>query len=583
MGGGQAFAYEDKTTTYYDTIIKAQDLGNYKFNITTHEVPSQEWIPIISKDYFPVTVASFVTEVDNTAPSAKYKSKPVTKVDVVFALGELNQMKQLESYMTNFESKLMTASNSLDAQITSVETVAGGFDMADADVETIYNFWDQYPNPNNFTLNGNKLINAVYEWNGYPSSRRPGSTSVFNQVFIESNSWEATDFEIQSLYAWHGCRVPSGYIFRFNKEENEAYILELGKNVRRGNGATLYKVKNVTGLLGKKNDTSASDATWLANYGQVLKYQPHSFSVSGQGDHVSISMKDNTIEVKVSGKVILEYTDTDPIGKGGIGLFAGCTVSYSDIQLSYETIAKKTLGEAISDVIWRDNAVRFVIHATDVVPEECLPGNEGNLQYTITKLLNSNAYLINLGTSINKTYLDRLVKNITLGDNEQKGTFYYNSPITAALNNSAQWILDKTKNLSKPTDYILVNTEILWETEYNDYERDVPLNYGGNKDDKAISNAWGIGLTNLYNQDKIMAEKWRYRHKNTFYDNSPIIASFDDTWIPDPIEMFDYPGLYRINYKRRDNPFYTNTNLAYPFDSYRYWSTDYDLRVSGEN
>lgn len=153
------------------------------------------------------------------------------------------------------------------------------------------------------------------------------------------------------------------------------------------------------------------------------------------------------------------------------------------------------------------------------------------------------------------------------------------------MNQSATYIIDKAKNLSKPTDWVLVNTEILWNTEYKDNERDLPLNFGEHDGtqkqpqdtfDKILASSWNIGLTHLFNEDKIFAEKWRYRHFNDYFDNSSIQSNFHSIWIEDPIELFEYPGKYRINYKRRDNPFYSDVNLNSPFDNYRYWSTHYD-------
>ena len=83
--------------------------------------------------------------------------------------------------------------------IIGLQTIEGGFDVRDATPNTIYYSWDQYPNPNNYTLNGNVIINAVYDWNGYGSSKR--SSSTFNQLFIENNSYDTTDFELSSTYA----------------------------------------------------------------------------------------------------------------------------------------------------------------------------------------------------------------------------------------------------------------------------------------------------------------------------------------------------------------------------------------------
>ena len=54
--------YQDgESTVYYESSIKAPSIGNYEFEVETHEVPSHEWLPIVSKDYFPSTTAQFIT------------------------------------------------------------------------------------------------------------------------------------------------------------------------------------------------------------------------------------------------------------------------------------------------------------------------------------------------------------------------------------------------------------------------------------------------------------------------------------------------------------------------------------------
>lgn len=130
-----------------------------------------------------------------------------------------------------------------------------------------------------------------------------------------------------------------------------------------------------------------------------------------------------------------------------------------------------------------------------------------------------------------------------------------------------------------------MNDEVIWETEYFDQEKDLPLNFGEhdgtkNQDDSDVklTSSWGVALEHLYTSDKILAEKWRYRHFNNYFDNSTVREGFHEVWLDNPVEIFPNPGLYRINYKRKDNPFHPNVDLTHEFDNYRYWSTDYDRR-----
>ena len=62
--------------------------------------------------------------------------------------------------LTNFESdvkaKLQTLgidTNNTDLiNISTIETVQGGFESTKSDANTIYNYWNQFPNPNNYIL-----------------------------------------------------------------------------------------------------------------------------------------------------------------------------------------------------------------------------------------------------------------------------------------------------------------------------------------------------------------------------------------------------------------------------------------------
>lgn len=584
----------------YDIEFRTNKLGLYGMTIESHEIPSNEWLTFISHDYFPYTTLTDQTEVDNTAPSAVYSAQGIVKVDVVFATGELSQMDRLEGYTDTFTSILEQAGNNFDVQVTAVETVTGGFDMADADAATIYNFWDQYPNPNNYSLHGNHIVNAVYSWNGLPSTSGRGNTK-FNQAFIESESYDVTDFILSSTLAWHSCAVPSGYIFHFDVDLDMAYILFASGDFGENQRLVLMKVRDVSEILGDESKYFVDRAGYSnPNFTELAScpvqdgvYATGSCGDVGPGANLTVEMKGNTITVSRDNSIYFTYTDPNPIESGGVGLWAGCTVAYSDVMLSYDTTITKSLGESIQDVAWRDGSVRFVVHATDIIPMECDPSNpthEEDYAYTVAKLLNANCYLVNLGNNINKSQLDSLVAAIREADGTSKGTFYYNnSPnIETAMNNSANYIISIAKQFEKPVDWILVNTEILWNTIYNDSENDPPLNLGEHNgqnaqpqdtSDIALGQSYGLGnagSTLQFSESKILAERWRYRHYNNFFDNSPVQVSWHEVWIEDPVSVFEYPGKYRINYKRRDNPLYPSVDLSDPFDSYRYWSTDYD-------
>lgn len=551
-----------KSTVYYESTISPGNLGNYQFKVESHEVPSHEWLPIINKNYFPRTISTYMTEVDNTEPSATYKANLVSKVDVVFAIGKLSQSDQLQNYIPTFTSKLNTAGNNVDAVVEQVET---------QDVD----FSDEFTW--NFVINGRTEqmssghLNAGRQEQGIDGSIDAigdtitfsgyGETPIYDYALFPSKSEGklVIEFTIREVNAdWHTLEY-SG--FNFGCAPGDP---------RSGYSVSFSKISiNVNGHGVHKSFPKPSGAA---------------FSIKAVADP-----KAGTINVIVNGEDVLNEsgaifsgTEFGPFVQWGDHCCSSqSVVAFSGIKMQIDST--KSLGEALQDVSWRDGSARFVIHATDITPVEMEAGNDQMFQYTVTKLLNGNVYLINLGNNVNKSSLDKLLKTLQSAGGEQKGTFYQNYPIRNALDNSCDYILDIVRKYMKPTDWVLVNTEIAWETLYKDNEKDLPLNFGehdgaknSDKSDITLGNTWGHALTHLYKDDKIYAEKWRYRHFNTFYDNSLIRESYHEVWIQDPITMFANPGKFRINYKRRDNPFYQNVSLTNPFDSYRYWSTDYD-------
>lgn len=584
-----------ESTVYYENIIKAPKIGNYQFKLESHEVPSHEWLPIISKSYFPKTVAQYITEVDNTAPSAVYEAKAVANVDVIFAFGDMEQSKTMEDYITTFESRLGASGNNINAYVEKIETST--FDMSQMSAQQIMDTWVNYPGSN---ISGNYEAGWKVMGDALGATTNVNWTGFWDPQFIDIK--DAT-FEFTARVGNH--QDPQGWTFRMNKNGStySFYALEINHEYGRVNlaridswlpgnyethGGPLYHGM-INGQDGTYSGGTGQAGSNQGAVGEFLATAPFPSGINGGSGYYKIITTGNNIKVFAGNKTepIIDYTDNSSkaLKTGSFGPYTCSQFTSSFANVKVTMGATKTLGEALSDVMWRDNSLRFVVYGEDTIPEYMISTDNKDYQYTVTKLLNSNAYLIGLGKYTNKLYMENLIKNISMSNTEMKGKFIYNSPIISALNQSCDWIVELARKYEKPSQYLLVNTYINWNTIYKDYEKDVPLNFGEHDgsgkqpqdtSDRTLANSWGIGLTHLYNQDKIYAEKWHYRHINTHYDNSPIVASFNEVWIQDPVEIFNNPGLYRINYKRRDNPFYSDTDLTNPFNEYRYWSTDYD-------
>ena len=632
------------TSEQYDFSFVTSHLGHYQIEVESHEIPSKEILPfyVVGKDYFPhSTTTQAVIEVDNDAPSAVYNKQDIQKVDVIFATGELDQIDSFTNYMRHFESQLSKASNNFDVMVDVVETTT--LDLNSLTPQEILNTWYNYPGLGGhyaagwYATNDNKLTTTEnVNWTGF--------------LNWTDEAKETTDATYEFELTFEGSHQdPQGWTFRTTKHNDGSYsFYGVEVNQRYGNlnlycitewkpstsypthGGPYYHgcISGCDGTYDGTQKTAYSEGATGFHLGRasVGKKSLYSIKIENTG---------NKISVYSDGELVIEAED-NTLKKGTYGPYTASQWEAEFFNIKVTTGAKKTLGEAIQDVAWRDNSVRFVIHALDDHPLEYDPKNsdrETDRLYTIAKLLVSNAYLINLGRDINHSDMIDLINSINpatpihtkqeLGDIRDavgivstiditdKGMYYNNYPITTAMNKSIIYITEIAKRFLKPSDWILVGTQLTWDTEYKDGsmnngkpagEGDYALNYGEHNgknipsSKKQSHDNWDathdpfgkqlpstLSITNEFRGEKILAERWRYRHYYTYFDNPTIQESYHNQWIQDPEEVFNNPGKFRINYKRLDNPLYQldnssrrDTSLTHLFAEYRRWSDNYD-------
>lgn len=505
---------------YYDTQIKANNLGGYEFDVEAHEMPSNEVLPIVGKEYFPVTSAKFLTEVDNTAPGAVYSAKPVTKVDVVFAIGDYEKTEELLKQMSTLEALLNTASNNVDARVQEIKS---SFSSEFA----LHTTWDTYSDMDTHI--------RLYDKNGRQLEYIWYRNRVGTALTLDKDDTTGSNSKYENYTEYAGVEDGEWFTIDFPNLPANAVRMDISIVAYRGTSTTTVTlVDKMSNQIITKSKVKLTSSKQEIQIGRLQKN-------NGTWDFI-----------KANGEV-----------------FKGSNVI--------------PLGETLQDASWRDNAVKFIVNITDEIQDETKDVTSEDFQYTVSKLIDTNAYLINIGNNTNMAYMQRFLDALTRLDGDEPGTFIDDTGVSAVISKTSEWILNKVRKYDKPVDWILVNTEVIWETKYTDYEKDLPLNFGEhdgtkNSDDSDITlgTAWGVGVTHLYTADKILAERWRFRHYNNFYDNSPIQESFHYIWMSDPVEIFPNPGKYRINYKRKDNPFHTDVNPTHPFDEYRRWSTNYD-------
>lgn len=221
------------------------------------------------------------------------------------------------------------------------------------------------------------------------------------------------------------------------------------------------------------------------------------------------------------------------------------------------------LGEVLQDATWRDESLRFIIYTTDEIAKEFQNFNSSDFQYTLSKILDNNAYLCIFANNSNKAVMQRLVDLIQAPDGEAKGLLLTSGSAATDVDKTADWVIEIARRHQQPTDWLLVNTEAVWETTYSDDNKDIAFD----------------ATSGFDKVQQIQATKWRYTHDSDYFDNKWRTEAFSGIWLQDPVIYFKNPGLFSINYKRRDNPYPDNADPNYIFSEYRYWSTNYDPRI----
>lgn len=258
-----------------------------------------------------------MTEVDNTAPSAVYRAKAISKVDVVFAFGDMEQSKTMENYIPTFESRLNAAGNNIDAYVEKVETST--FDMSQMSAQQIMDTWVNYPGSH---------IDSNYEAGWQVMGDALGATTNVNWTgfwdpqFVDTK--DAT-FEFTARIGDH--LDPQGWTFRMtqNGSTYSFYALEINHSYGRVNLARIdswlpghYSTHGGPLYHGMINgqDSSYGGGTGQAPtnqgaVGEFLATAKFPSGISNGSGYYKIITAGNNIQVFAGDKTqpIIDYTD----------------------------------------------------------------------------------------------------------------------------------------------------------------------------------------------------------------------------------------------------------------------------------
>jgi len=506
-------------------VLYTTQVGKYLFELSIKEEFGEETIPefISPSDYrtddtSDKPVNDKICEVINLQPVVDFEVLKKPKVDVVFTVGKADSSKtqNLNSKINSIVQTKLAAKN-IDARIEAIETATTSTQTQDPSL--IFSNWVSFyvggsgtPPSNAWSYDAS--LNAVVcnissrpavGWYN-PNAFSTKDLTVNYKLGIRN---DANDFE-------HG---EMGFMFRM-KDVNNYYVYIIDNhdacgNVRYDQRSVLAKVVN-------------------GNFQVIETGRSFPYFYRGQTWNVRIEAKGNNIKIYRDGSLDIEWTDTDPnyYSQGSYGFYVWDQPSayFKDIQITTESI--KTLDEALKTTTWRDNSIRFLVNISDVeLPELNDPVKLGDI---LSRTLSTDAYFVGLGTDTNRAQYQTFIAR-----NDGKGTFFYNTNMDTALNQTADYIISVIESIPKLLEqYVLLGEEVTYNTYYSDPENDPKYQ-----------------------------ERWIYQHDPNYFENSLGLASFNGQYLSAPVTVFDKVGKYEVQFQARDNP-----KADDRFDNYRLWS-----------
>ncbi|ADL07218.1 PKD domain-containing protein [Thermosediminibacter oceani] len=494
-------------------ILKTKNVGKYLFELSVKEGFGEETIPefISPSDYRTADTSDKpindkVCELINLRPVVDFEVLKKVKADVVFTIGQAGQKTQdLDSKINQYIKPKLAAKN-IDAQISSIQTRI---------IDSKTNFtWEKYDHGKGKVI-GNDIYFYGYTQRGYSDfwysdDQTPGK-KTFTFVLNENQVY---------YHSFYG----GGFIFGAKKYTDgtfEGYVLLFDQST-----ASIKRIPRVS--MSQYSNTDG-------DFGYV-----HLIGVPKQKGVHNIKVEIDGIKVKVwdNNNLIIDYTLPQKIGEG-FGIVADhnshdcdetSTFIFGNLVMNFEN--GKSLDEALKTTTWRDNSIRFLVNISDIeLPELNDPIKLGDI---LSRTLSADAYFVGLGTDTNRAQYQTFIAR-----NDGKGTFFYNTNMDTALNQTADYIISVIESIPKLLEqYVLLGEEVTYNTYYSDPETDPKYQ-----------------------------ERWIYQHDPNYFENSLGLAPFSGQYLSGPVTVFDKVGKYEVQFQARDNPKADNR-----FDNYRLWS-----------
>ncbi|EGT3943993.1 TPA: cell wall-binding repeat-containing protein [Clostridioides difficile] len=248
--------------------------------------------------------------------------------------------------------------------------------------------------------------------------------------------------------------------------------------------------------------------------------------MSTQTHDIKMVLVDNSVKVYENNTLKLDYTLSTSTPGEGFGIIAdhnshNCneTSTFRLSNLVMRTETSKEFNEVLRGPEWRDNSVKFIVNVED--KERTDFNSPTALGEIVSRMLNEEIYLVNLGTSNSKAQIDKLIAS-----NNNNGIFITNTNYNSSIEQTAQYILEKLNVITKPSPYVLINTPFKYSISPEELKTDT------------ISTEFPDGA-------------WKIEHDYTYFDNSMGKSSLSGLYMDDFNLKLDKPGKLDISFEDR--------------------------------
>lgn len=536
-------------------------VGWYQFRLFVKEEFGQPTLDTIIPDECRMSYEFFhEVEVDNTRPHGTFDVVETVYGDIIFAMGTSQNTGEVAEKSKNFENSFgdVPGANMFQLDVQTIET--SSINLADG-IEWI-------------TSQMSSRIGSVSFGNGGLDVYMKGNSSNPGQNILYTTDYKGKikfsfDYNLDFGDSFNG----AGVVMNLSEDANNIYgtliWIQYGSSRPGFSGSGIYDITYRKGTNSSQYPASVKKLTTFSlNQNGRLEIEADSGTISVTG--TGVSNKVYSVTTKHNGDGFGFYSSHYSHNCDDIGNF-----DMTGIQL--EVTVQRSLADSLTDVSFNSDHNVFVIWTEDTISQE-LDKTSPTYAEDYAKLLawlnSQNIHLIVLGSSKddpsttnitegNKAEMEELLSQcLASGIYIDKDTV--DEDLTAARDFIASVLLPD--GTGKPTKYVLVNEETVYNKLYEDFNGHEHWFAGGVDEE-------GNGI------DSILSSKWWYKHEPEYFLNSMGLYNLDQTWQSDEVTMFTQTGRYYVDYKVKDNSvpdaYLSDNSSNNPFDEYRYWSNNY--------